>query len=342
MPNSTLDMLLCLIDEGMEHGQIGIVTLYISLISRLNSNSLWRNKVIDFVDKIFSFLLESFDDHTITPKYSQSKLLNFFYALNCAPLSSGIGHWIELKNDNRVDSNGNNLQKSHIGFKCILLKNLYYEVSTNSFSMLTYEPDSRRLISFKDLKYNSDFKKLDANNSVFNESHLELNSSMIIKLIELVKKLLFKYKTSDIQKPDRQIENDSNLSPFKQKIYRYEIMHLIKKKEVHYIFQQLHLKNNLLLCSVLTLIKDFFLKQNNEQDHFETFNKKLDDELFVDLEFISWISKLAFSNTNMNAFWKLSHLRCYLVSLLLREGFENLKESNLDDKNNNLTKKYCK
>ncbi len=124
-------------------------------------------------------------------------------------------------------------------------------------------------------------------------------------------------------------------SPLKQKLLRYEIMHINRKKEMNQIFQQLQLGNNLLLLSVLTLIKEFILKKNSDdlKETKESLQKTTDsteeeeysDEVLLDYEFINLIAKLAFSNTNMNAYWKISHLRIYLVGLLLREGFENLK-----------------
>ncbi len=130
-------------------------------------------------------------------------------------------------------------------------------------------------------------------------------------------------------------------TPLKQKLLRYEIMHIDRKKEMNHIFQQLQLKNNLLLLSVLTLIKEFILKKNCDdlkdtpRDNEDKTSPAEDedcsgDEVLFDYEFINWIAKLAFSNTNMNAYWKVSHLRIYLVALLLREGFSNLKIPDVD------------
>ena len=85
---------------------------------------------------------------------------------------------------------------------------------------------------------------------------------------------------------------------------------------------------------MLTLIKDFIVKKNidlAEEDKDE--DDDYSEEFLVDFEFINWIAKLAFSNTNMNAYWKISHLRCYLVALLLREGFDNLKTPDMDEIN---------
>ena len=92
--------------------------------------------------------------------------------------------------------------------------------------------------------------------------------------------------------------------------------------------------------SVLTLIKEFILKKNKEEELFANSaygddlnddEDSINDELLVDFEFINWIAKLAFSNTNMNAYWKIEHLRTYLVSLLLREGFDNVKTPDSDE-----------
>ena len=132
----------------------------------------------------------------------------------------------------------------------------------------------------------------------------------------------------------------SSSSPLKQKLLRYELMHIDRKKEVNQIFQQLQLKNNLLLLSVLTLIKDFIVKKNKDDE--TVVGEQADDsseDLLVDYEFVNWVAKLAFSNTNMNAYWKISHLRCYLVSLLLREGFENLKTVDTVETNHENLKK---
>ena len=117
----------------------------------------------------------------------------------------------------------------------------------------------------------------------------------------------------------------SSGSLLKQKLVRYEIMHIDRKKEANSVFQQLQLRNNLLLLSVITMIKDFMLKKNKDDEC------EISDELLIDSEFVNWIAKLAFSNTNMNAHWKISHLRTYLVSLLLREGFMNLSKGNIDE-----------
>lgn len=110
------------------------------------------------------------------------------------------------------------------------------------------------------------------------------------------------------------------------------------------VFQQIQLKNNLLLLSVLTLIKDYIVQRNKDdaadESKSEEENKhESDDEFLMDYEFINWIAKLALSNTNMNAYWKITHLRSYLVSLLLREGFENLKTNDLDEMNEDISAK---
>lgn len=105
---------------------------------------------------------------------------------------------------------------------------------------------------------------------------------------------------------------------------------------MNHLFQHLHLRNGLLLLSVLTLIKDFILRKNRDDEIASRLNtcseqdSPVRDELIVDFEFIKWIAKLAFSNTNMNAFWKITHLRSFLVSLLMRQGFQNLKREDLN------------
>ena len=87
----TLEMLFNWIDESIENSQIGLVTLYVNIISNLNSNPEWRPKVLNFIDKIFTLILASLNSdpsYSKASKYSQSKLFNFMYALNCTPYST--------------------------------------------------------------------------------------------------------------------------------------------------------------------------------------------------------------------------------------------------------------
>ena len=93
------------------------------------------------------------------------------------------------------------------------------------------------------------------------------------------------------------------------------------------LFQGLHLRKSLLLLALLTLIKDFILERNRNDTDIEP------DDNIIDFEFVKWIAKLAFCNTNMNAFWKITHLRSFLVSLLLKNGFRNLRSEDLDELN---------
>ena len=346
----TLELILNWIDESIGAGRIGLVTLYVNIISSLNSNVSWKPKVLNFIDKTFSLILDSFNSCPMDEavQSNQSKLFNFLYALNCAPLSTGIGQWIEFKNENRMEGIGNSFHQ----FKLGLLKSLHYDGASNAFSMWAFDPESRKIVNFKDLKYNCDFRKPDDNTAVKNETNLELNTGLVVKLIQLFKKLLSKYKITqtDIENLSMSETDDlvktaastscSSSSPLKQKLLRYELMHIDRKKEVNQIFQQLQLKNNLLLLSVLTLIKDFIVKKNREDEAAacEQTDDSNEDSL-VDYEFVNWIAKLAFSNTNMNAYWKISHLRCYLVSLLLREGFENLKTADTAEINQENLKK---
>jgi len=91
----TLELLFNLIDESIECNQIGLAALYVEIISNLNANVEWRPKVLNFIDKIFSLIKASVSVNKVgnlepndSMKYSQSKLYNFMYALNCTPHST--------------------------------------------------------------------------------------------------------------------------------------------------------------------------------------------------------------------------------------------------------------
>jgi hypothetical protein len=418
-----LEILLNWIDISMQNGEIGYVTLYVDLISNLNKNSKWKPKVIKFIEFILNSIADSFDSATNTDsssnkikqskKDTESRLLNFIYAFNSASVTTGIGQWIEFKNDNRSDScvGFNGLPKLSMDFKVGLLKSLFYDSSSNAFSMWSVDPSSRKLINFKELKYNADFRKPNAKSLLRNEIDLYFNKNLVAKLIRLFKLILAKHKPNDFILPDisnldkrksnynennetsttssnetltaKLSDNQSSAissatsstislllgsnggsTPLKQKMHKYELMHIDRKREVNQIFQQcLPLKSHLLIFSIITFVKDYILRKTLKADEMndsmddckqqkqqkETLDSDSDtesihessriqtlsedesdsdttvgDESLLDFEMLNWIAKLSFSNTNMNAYWKVSHLRCYLVSLLLREGFNEI------------------
>ncbi len=358
-----LEIILHWINQSIQIGEIGYVTLYVDLISSLNKNSKWKPKVIKFIELIFDSITSSFLDSNNLEQNNtpgrQEKLFNFIYAFNSAPVSNGIGQWIEFKNDNRSDgcTGLNGLPKSSLDFKIGLLKSLFYDGSSNSFNVWAVDPGSRKLINFKELKYNSDFRKTNEKSLIKNETDLYLNKNLVNKLIKLFKIILSKYKhdkpdlfesetttaTANSSTSNSESSSSSISSPIKQKMQKYEQMHIERKKEVNQIFQQhLPLKNNLLILSIITFIKDYILRKTlSEQDSTETKLKdnldsdsesesqnisanktNTDDEFYeLDIDLLNWIAKLSFSNTNINAYWNVSHLRCFLVNLLLREGF---------------------
>ena len=442
-----LEILLHWIDISMQNGEIGYVTLYVDLISNLNKNSKWKPKVIKFIEFILNSIAVSFESTNlesnssncvkqIKKDFTQSKLLNFIYAFNSASVTTGVGQWIEFKNDNRLEScvGLNGLPKSNMDFKVGILKSLFYDGSSNAFSMWSVDPSSRKLINFKELKYNADFRKPNAKSLLRNEIDLYFNRNLVGKLIRLFKLILAKHKPNDLlladtdsldkRKHNNNNENNessttsssetltakttsdyqsSNISsatsstislllggttgsstPLKQKMHKYELMHIDRKREVNQIFQQcLPLKSHLLILAIITFVKDYILQKTLKEndlddddcieDHLKQQQQKqqqkenLDsdsetesihessriqtlsedesdsdqtssgggDESLFDFEVINWIAKLSFSNTNMNAYWKVSHLRCYLVSLLLREGFNEIHSES--DELNKLT-----
>lgn len=149
-----------------------------------------------------------------------------------------------------------NCQKSNSEFKLGLLKSFYYDGTTNYFSMWAFEPDSRKMVNFKELKYYHDFRKPDENSSYRNETNLDLKNSLVAKLIQLFKKLLEKYSLAGFDRNNLSIANNetdteestsnesvsskcglitaghSNVSPLKQRLIRYELMHIDRKIEV--------------------------------------------------------------------------------------------------------------
>jgi hypothetical protein len=92
---TTLELLFNWIDESIETGQIGLAALYVSILSNLNASVEWRPKVLNFIDKMLTLILASVSgnksngvDANGSMGYSQSKLYNFMYALNCTPYST--------------------------------------------------------------------------------------------------------------------------------------------------------------------------------------------------------------------------------------------------------------
>jgi len=92
---TTLELLFNWIDESIETDQIGLAALYVSIFSNLNASVEWRPKVLNFIDKMLTLILASVSgnksngvDANGSMGYSQSKLYNFMYALNCTPYST--------------------------------------------------------------------------------------------------------------------------------------------------------------------------------------------------------------------------------------------------------------
>lgn len=85
----TLELLFNWIDQNIVESQLEVVTLFVSIIAALNAHLEWKPKVINFMDKILSSILESFNRDACVSTYSQSKLFNFLYALNFVPSSKG-------------------------------------------------------------------------------------------------------------------------------------------------------------------------------------------------------------------------------------------------------------
>lgn len=276
----TLELLLHWIDESMESRRLfRLVGLHINTIAELNASREWKPKVHNFIDKVFSLILESLNNPAATTartKCVQPKLYNFLYALNCAPLSTSIGQWIELKSNDLIDGVSGQ-KKSNNDFKLVLLKDFHYEDSANAFTLTIIEGESRGIENLKDLKYYHDFRKPDENSPHRSDTCLDLNQSLIIKLIQLFKQLLSKYNimgagsaeaescaqklsieaggdcsTQDKEKDYGMVTavttTTINVSPLKQKLNRYELMHIDRKREV--FFQELHFRSIIIVCSL--------------------------------------------------------------------------------------------
>ena len=140
----TLELILRFIDEEIDKSQMGLVGLFIGLLSELNQKPKWKSKVNNFIAKIFETIINSFSTEN---DQANTKLFNFMYALNCAPVSTAIGQWLEY-NTEKMEGASHTRQSAH-EFKTFLLKSLYYDVGSNAYNMWSIQPDSRKLIAFK-------------------------------------------------------------------------------------------------------------------------------------------------------------------------------------------------
>jgi hypothetical protein len=105
-----------------------------------------------------------------------------------------------------------------------------------------------------------------------------------------------------------------------------ETNYILKKIDSNRLLQQLTIKQCLFIMSTINLVKSHFLKLEKLCDEQELNESSISS---IDSHFFTFISKFALLNTNMNAYWKLSHLKYFLLNLLLKGGFGNFNE--LDD-----------
>jgi hypothetical protein len=340
-----LELILNWINQFMQFNQLSVSASYFNLINELNENSTWKPRVSQFLNHIFTKVLESFDANSCLV---DTKLINFFYAINFTPISIFSGFWIEYKNESRYDGAG--ILKSNQDFKLAVTKLIYPDQYPNQFYISVLDPDSRKLTVLKSQKFGSDFRKPDAKLSNFhNRTSMDLSESIIFKLIEILKKVFGSYKLNEKLEELNTSICTMNLgeasTSSKRTQLNYESMHINRKKEFNRVFQQLPLGSNLLILCIVTLIKDYVFKRSNEETlplkltlSDETENSDEDklsenslaetnENKIIDYELLNLISKLAFLNSNMNANWKVNHLRHFLTILLVTEGFNNIRPS---------------
>ena len=254
------------------------------------------------------------------------------------------GFWIENKNESRYDGAG--ILKSNQDFKLAVTKLIYPDQYPNQFYISVLDPDSRKLTVLKNQKFGTDFRKPDArlhSPSHTSSNSIDLSEPIIFKLIEILKKIFANFKIDDLNASLSSMNMSESAISSKQLQQNYESMHISRKKEFNRVFQQLPLTSNLLILCIVTLIKDYIYKKSSEEIvpllseneeqaadvDMEALNSDLDenDAKIIDYDLLNLISKLAFLNSNMNANWKVNHLRHFLTILLVTEGFNNLKPS---------------
>jgi hypothetical protein len=225
----TLELILSWLDQSIELGQMAFVSLYIGMLSKLNDSVKWKSRISDFFTKLFDSanlfdlncttaaeisseqentssernasphaIMVKSDNQSATAKL----LLNFVYALNFSCSSIPIGQWIEYKSEYRFDSNGYVLKSNSGQFKVALLKSICDEDNAYSaFHLWVIDPNSRRSINLKDLKYDSAFRSLTEQSVLsklnFGTKGVEDNS-IVNNSIKLFNKLLLKYETNSI------------------------------------------------------------------------------------------------------------------------------------------------
>ena len=172
-----------------------------------------------------------------------SKLYSFLCALNCAPLATSIGHWIELKSTDHID--GLSAPKKGNGdFKLVLLKDFHLDEAASSFSLTVFEAQSRQMDTVKDLKRYHDFRSSDERTGYRGGHCLELSQSLVVKVIQLFKQVLCNTvdkgslfeNVGEATLPATGGPLVSGLSPLKQRLGRYELMHIERKREVRVYF----------------------------------------------------------------------------------------------------------
>ena len=182
--------------------------------------------------------------------------------------------------------------------------------------------------TFKEIKYNKDFKKPDEKSLIQNHNTIEINQSLVVKLVEMVKAILFKYKGTEASEQVESIEPDhpSTLTT----ITEFESMHVERKKMSSLAFQNVSLRDNLLVLSATTMMKEYVMRLS--ADDLIAESERTVESFLIDPVTLKWIAKIAFLNTNMNAYWRVVHLREFLVSLLKREGFSSIQSEEADAK----------
>lgn len=180
----------------------------------------------------------------------------------------------------------------------------------------------------KSQKLDLDFKKANEKSKIRLKSSFDLSNEHLLILIDLLKELFASLKVKDSDKMDvKGVESlESNVTN-KNGLLAYETAHIKRKNDFNRMFRQLSFSNNLLLFSVIALIKDHFSKKNDHSDKVENENVEENEKLEINFEALGLVSKLAFLNTNMNSNWKIDHLRNFFASLLIFEGFYNIKQS---------------
>jgi hypothetical protein len=331
----TLELMLNWIDEFIQLNQLGIAASYFGIITELNQNQKWKTKVENFLEQILMNISESVSSNSCS---AQLKLINFFYAINYAPNSILSGFWIEYKNESRYDGAG--ILKSNLDYKLAMAKLISPDQYPNQFYISVLDPDSRKTSYLKSQKYGCDFRKPDK----IGKLGLELNDRLILKLIQILKKIFINYKEKldDLNNAigSLQLNETTTNLPSKQLQLNYESMHINRKKEFNKVFQRLPLNSNLLVLCIVTLIKDYVQNKSDELSKTSPLESSESDLMreneigLIDYELLNLISRLAFLNSNMNANWKVEHLRYFLTFLLVTEGFNNLKGSQESDEPN--------